>query len=120
MRLSKNNLILIWMIPVILGIVIMYNFWYAISALETRGMTTHLIFNQVAIIGIAVFLGLVLYWSIVIYYIHLMQENEIKIQDNFTELAGSGTSHLSNAKRLIGKVLEDLKTNEDKLKTNKQ
>ena len=120
MRLSKNNLIVIWIIPVILGLIVMFNFWNAISALETRGMTTHMIFNQVAIIGIAVFLGLVLYWSIVIYYIHLMQENEIKIQDNFTELAGSGTSHLSNAKRLIGKVLENLKTNEDKLKTNKE
>jgi hypothetical protein len=78
-----------------------------------------MIFFQVAIIGIAVFLGLVLYWSIVIYYIHLMQENEVKIQDNFVELAGSGTSHLSNAKRLIVKVLEGIKLNEDKLKTNR-
>jgi hypothetical protein len=118
MRLSKNNLILIWIIPVILGLIVIFNFWNALSSLDARGLTTHLIFYQVAIIGIAVFLGLVLYWSIVIYYIHLMQENEIKIQDNFTELAGSGTSHLSNARRLIGKVLENLKTNEDKMKTN--
>lgn len=118
MRLSKNNLILIWIIPVILGLIVMLNFWNAISILDTRGMTTHLIFYQVAIIGIAVFIGLVLYWSIVIYYIHLLQDNEDKIYDNFTELAGSGTSHLSNAKRLIGKVLDNLKTNEDKLRQN--
>ncbi len=109
MRLSKNNLVIIWIAPVILGLVIGYNFWTAIQALLPLGMTTYLIYNQLVVIGVAVFLGGAVYWSILIYYIHLIQENEVLIQDNFTQLAGSGTAHLENAKKLIARVLEDIK-----------
>ncbi len=109
MRLSKNNLVIIWIAPVILGLVIGYNFWTAIQALLPGGMTTYLIYNQLVVIGAAVFLGGAVYWSILIYYIHLLQENEVLIQDNFTQLAGSGTAHLENAKKLIARVLEDIK-----------
>ncbi|HEY9245645.1 MAG TPA: hypothetical protein VIO11_02250 [Candidatus Methanoperedens sp.] len=118
MRLSKNNLLIIWIIPIILGLIIILNFWTAINELRPRGMTTSLIFNQLAIIGAGVFMGMAVYWSILMYYIYLLQENEVAIQNNFAKLAGSGTSHLENAKKLITKVLEGIKINEDKLKNS--
>ncbi len=116
MRLSKSNLLLIWIVPIIFGVIIMYNFWTAITALYPLGKTTYMIYNQLVAIGAAVFLGVSVYWSILMYYIYLLQENEIVIQNNFTRLAGSGTSHLESAKKLIHDVLDDIKTSEDKLK----
>lgn len=114
MRLSKNNLLVIGIMPIILGFVIGFNFFKAIEILKLGRMTTFLVYDQLVVIGAAVFLGAFLYWGILVYYIYLMQENEVSIQDNFTQLAGSGTSHLENAKKLIGKVLEDIKTAEMK------
>jgi len=49
------------------------------------------------------------YWGILVYYIYMIQENELIIQDNFNQLAGSGTRHLENAKNLIGQVLDDIR-----------
>lgn len=112
MRISKNNLLIIAIVPIILGMVIMYNGWIAVQTLFPLGMTTYLIYNQLVVIGAAVFLGGSAYWAILVYYIHLMQENEVAIQDNFTQLAGSGTAHLENAKGLIAKVLDDIKITE--------
>ena len=112
MRLSKNNLLIIGIVPIILGLVIGYNFFKAIEMLKPGGMTTYLIYDQLVVIGAAIFLGAVVYWGILVYYIHLIQENEVSIQDNFTQLAGSGTTHLENAKKLMGKVLDDIKTAE--------
>ncbi len=120
MRLTKNNLLIIWIVPIILGLLIIYNFWIAIGNLYPRGMTTYLIFNQLVIIGAAVFFGMSLYWSILIYYVYLLQENEVLVQSNFTTLATSGTQHLENAKKLIGQVLKDIKASEDKLKPHQQ
>ncbi|VVB90461.1 Uncharacterised protein [uncultured archaeon] len=117
MRLTKNNLLLIWIVPIILGLVIIYNFWIAVTKLYPLGMTTYLIFNQLVIIGAALFLGISVYWSILVYYVYLLQENEVLVQDNFSQLATSGTKHLENAKTLINKVLVDIKASEDKLKT---
>ncbi|MCZ7383053.1 MAG: hypothetical protein O8C64_15965 [Candidatus Methanoperedens sp.] len=112
MRLSKNNLLIIGIVPIILALIIMYNFWIAIEKLYPLGMTTYLVFNQMVVIGAAVFLGGSVYWAILVYYIYLMQENEVFIQDNFTQLAGSGTAHLQNAKGLISQVLDDIKSTE--------
>lgn len=112
MRLSKNNLVIIGITPIIIGLIIMYNFWIAIEKLYPLGMTTYMVFDQMVIIGAAVFLGGSIYWGILVYYIHLMQENEVDIQDDFTRLAGSGTAHLQNAKGLISQVLEDIKSTE--------
>ncbi|MFZ3060592.1 MAG: hypothetical protein WA102_12760 [Candidatus Methanoperedens sp.] len=112
MRLSKNNLVIIGIVPIIIGLIIMYNFWIAIEKLYPLGMTTYMVFNQMVVIGAAVFLGGSVYWGILVYYIYLMQENEVFIQDNFTQLAGSGTAHLQNAKALIAKVLADIKVTE--------
>ncbi|MCZ7356583.1 MAG: hypothetical protein O8C66_04980 [Candidatus Methanoperedens sp.] len=120
MRLSKNNLLIIWIVPIILGLGIMYSFWIAIMKLYPLGMTTYLIFNQLILIGAAVFLGIGVYWSVLIYYVYLLQENEVLVQNNFTQLASSGTQHLENAKKLINQVLKDIKTGEDKLKPHQQ
>ena len=120
MRLTKNNLLIIWIVPIILGLLIIYNFWIAIGKLYPLGMTTYLIFNQLIIIGAAVFFGISIYWSILIYYVYLLQENEVLVQSNFTTLATSGTQHLENAKKLIGQVLKDIKSSEDKLKPHQQ
>lgn len=112
MRLSKNNLIIIAVVPIIFGLIIIYNFWISVTKLYPLGMTTYLVFDQIVVIGAAVFLGSSVYWGILIYYIYMIQENEVLIQDNFTQLAGSGTLHLENAKKLINKVLEDIKATE--------
>ncbi len=116
MRLNKNSLLLIWIVPIIFGVIIMYNFWIAITALYPLGKTTYMIYNQLVAMGAAIFLGVSVYWSILIYYIYLLQENEVVIQNNFTKLAGSGTSHLESAKKLIHDVLDDIKAGEDRLK----
>ncbi len=116
MRLSKNNLTIIGILPIILGLVIMYNFWTAIQTLAIQappiGNSVRLIYAPLVIIGAAIFLGASVYWCILVYYIYMIQENEVFIQDNFTQLAGSGTAHLQNAKALIGKVLDEIKVTE--------
>ena len=112
MRLSKTNLIIIGIVPVVFGLVIMYNFWSAINALYPLGMTTYMVYNQIVAIGAAVFVGAAVYWGVLVYYIYLLQENEVLIQGNFNKLAGSGTQHLENAKKLINQVLQDIKTSE--------
>ncbi len=116
MRLSKNSLLIIGIVPVVIGLMIIYNFWTAITALYPKGMTTYYIFDQLKIIGAAIFLGASVYWCIIIYYTYLLQENEVLIQNHFAQLTGSGTSHLENAKKLINKLLQDVKASEDRLK----
>lgn len=110
MRLSKNNLLLLGILPIALCLIIFYNFVSAINILRPGGMTTAMIYYQLIGIASAMFLGAVVYWGILVYYIYLIQQNEIILQDNFTLLAGSGTAHLQNAKKLISKVLEDIKS----------
>ena len=110
MRLNKNKLLIFGIIPIILGLVIFYNFITAIDILRPGGRTTYMIYYQLIGISTAMLLGFIIYWTIVVYYIYLIQENEVFIQDSFTQLAGSGTAHLKNAKNLISKVLEDIKS----------
>lgn len=110
MRLSKNNLLLLGILPIVLSLIIFYNFVAAINILRPGGMTTAMIYYQLIGIASAMFLGAVVYWGILVYYIYLIQQNEIILQDNFTQLAGSGTAHLQNAKKLISKVLDDIKS----------
>ncbi len=115
MRLSKTNIFLIGIVPIIFGIVILLNYFVSIDKLLPLGLTVSKVHDQLIVIGIAGFLGSSIYWSILVYYIYMMQENELLIQNNFSQLAGSGTKHLENAKNLIGQVLDDIKTS-DKLK----
>ncbi len=112
MRLSKTNILLIGIVPIIFGIVILINFFASIDNLEPLGKTVTKVHDQLVVIGIAGFLGISIYWSILVYYIYNIQENEMLIQDNFNQLAGSGTRHLENARNLIGQVLDDIKTSE--------
>jgi hypothetical protein len=112
MRLSKTNILLIGIVPIIFGLIIVYNYFVSIEILLTRGMTVSKVYDQLVVIGAAGFLGLSIYWSILVYYIYNIQENELLIQDNFNQLAGSGTKHLENARNLIGQVLDDIKTSE--------
>ncbi len=115
MRLSKINILLIGIVPIIFGLIIVFNYFVSIDKLLPLGLTVSKVHDQLVVIGIAGFLGLSIYWSILVYYIYNIQENELLIQDNFNELAGSGTKHLENAKNLIEQVLDDIKTS-DKLK----
>jgi hypothetical protein len=112
MRLSKTNIIMIGIVPIIFGLIITYNYFVSLDKLFPLGLTVYRVHDQLVVIGIAGFLGLSVYWSILVYYIYMIQENELLIQDNFNQLAGSGTRHLKNAKILIGQVLDDIKTNE--------
>lgn len=112
MRLSKNNLLIIGIVPIIFGLIIYYNFLAAIDILRPGGMTTAMVYYQLLGISTAMLVGAIVYWGILVYYIYLIQENEVFIQDNFTQLAGSGTAHLQNAKKLISQVLEDIKSTE--------
>jgi len=112
MRLSKINLLIIGIVPIIFGLVIIYNFWISIQNLYPQGYTTYLVYDQLIAIGAAVFLGASIYWCILVYYIYMLQENEVLIQKNFDQLAGSGTKHLENAKTVINQLLEDIKTSE--------
>ncbi len=112
MRLSKINILLIGIVPIIFGMIIVYFYFDSINVLFPRGLTVAKVHDQLVVIGIAGFLGLCIYWSILIYYIFMIQENEIIIRDNFSQLAGSGTKHLENARNLIGQVLDDIKTSE--------
>lgn len=115
MRLSKTNILLIGIVPIIFGLIIVYNYFVSIDKLLPLGLTVFKVHDQLVVMGIAGFLGLSIYWSILVYYIYNIQENELLIQDNFNELAGSGTKHLENARNLIEQVLDDIKTS-DKLK----
>ena len=110
MRLSKNNLLIIGIIPIFVGLIIFYNFITAINILRPLGMTTAVVYYQLLGISTALFLGAIIYWGILVYYIYLIQENEVFLQDNFTQLAGSGTAHLQTAKKLISQVLQDIKS----------
>jgi hypothetical protein len=110
MRLTKNNLLIIGIIPIILGLIIFYNFISAIGLLRPGGMTTAMIYYQLLAISGAMFIGASIYWGILVYYVYQLQENEVFIQENFAQLAGSGTAHLQNAKTLISKVLDELRS----------
>ncbi len=112
MRLSKTNIFLIGIVPIIFGLIIVNNYFISIDKLYPLGMTVSKVHDQLVVIGIAGFLGLSIYWSILVYYIYMIQENELLIQDNFNQLAGSGTRHLENAHKLIGQVLDDIRTSE--------
>lgn len=109
MRLSKINLLLLAFVPIVFGFIILYSFGIALGKLFPLGMTTFLIYDQMVIIGVALFLGASAYWVTLVYHIYLMQENEVSIQRNLAMLAEKGTSHLESAKNLINRVLEDIK-----------
>ena len=112
MRLSKFNVFLIGIVPIFFGLIIIYNYFASLDILLPNGLTVARVHSQLVVIGIAGFIGLSVYWGILVYYIYMIQENEMLVQDNFNQLAGSGTRHLENAQKLIEQVLEDIRTSE--------
>ena len=114
MKLSKRSLILATIVPLIFGIIIIYNFISAINELSALKQGTHLIYNQLLYIGIFSFLALAMYWCVIIYLIYLLQENLHVLDSNLDKAADIGARHLSESKNLLSQVINILKKYESK------
>lgn len=116
MRLSKQSLILATIIPLIFGLIIVWNFMDAINTLVTavpHGSTAR-IYDQLVYIGIFSFLTLAVYWSVMVYLIYLLQENLLTLDSNLDKAADIGAKHLSESKNLLNQVISILKRYETK------
>jgi len=109
MRLSKQSLILATIVPLIFGIVILSNFISAINVLDPLGQSTHLIYNQLVVIGVFAFLALAVYWCVMMYLIYLLQENLLILDANLDKAADIGAKHLTESKNLLNQVIAILK-----------
>ena len=109
MRLSKQSLILAIIVPLIFGLIIIWNFMSAINTLAPLGQSTSLIYNQLVYIGIFSFLTLGVYWCVMVYLIHLLQENLATLDANLDKAADIGAKHLSESKNLLNQVISILK-----------
>ncbi len=56
MRLSKTNILLIGIVPIIFGLIIVYNYFVSIDKLFPLGLTVYRVHDQLVVIGIAGFL----------------------------------------------------------------
>ncbi len=111
MRLSKQSLILATIIPLLFGVIILWNFMSAINKLRTEVPqgSTAMIYDQLVAIGIFAFLALALYWSVMVYLIHLLQENLLILDENLEKAADIGAKHLSESKNLLNQIISILK-----------
>ncbi len=109
MRLSKQNLIIATLVPLIFGLLILYNFIAAINILQPLGQSTSMIYDQLLWIGITGFLALAVYWCIMMYLIYLLQENLQILDANLDKAADIGAKHLSESKNLLNQVISILK-----------
>ena len=109
MKLSKQSLILATIVPLIFGLVILLKFKEAIDILDPLGGSTHLIYDQLIIIGIFAFLALSVYWCVMMYLIYLLQENLMVLDSNLDKAADIGAKHLSESKSLLNQVINILK-----------
>jgi len=109
MRLSKQSLILAIIVPLVFGLIIIWNFMSAINKLAPLGQSTALIYNQLVLIGIFSFLALAVYWCVMVYLIHLLQENLAILDANLDKAADIGAKHLSESKNLLNQVISILK-----------
>ncbi len=109
MKLSKQSLILATIVPLVFGVIILYNFMGAINILQPLGQSTALIYGQLVIIGIFSFLALAVYWCIMMYLIYLLQENLLVLDANLDKAADIGAKHLSDSKNLLNQVISILK-----------
>jgi hypothetical protein len=109
MRLSKQSLILATIVPMIFGIVILWNFMDAIGILQPLGQSTSLIYSQLVVIGIFSFLALAVYWCVMMYLIYLLQENLMILDANLDKAADIGAKHLTESKNLLNQVIAILK-----------
>jgi len=111
MRLSKQSLIMAIIVPLIFGLIIVWNFMSAINTLVEAvplGSTAK-IYDQLVYIGIFSFLGLAVYWCVMVYLIHLLQENLATLDANLDKAADIGAKHLSESKNLLNQVISILK-----------
>jgi uncharacterized membrane protein len=109
MRLSKQSLILATIVPMIFGVVILWNFMDAIGILQPLGQSTSLIYSQLVVIGIFSFLALAVYWCVMMYLIYLLQENLQILDANLDKAADIGAKHLTESKNLLNQVIAILK-----------
>ncbi len=109
MKLSKQSLILATIVPLIFGVIILYNFQTAINTLQPLGQSTSLIYDQLVVIGIFSFLALAVYWCVMMYLIYLLQENLSMLDSNLDKAADIGAKHLSESKNLLNQVINILK-----------
>lgn len=109
MRLSKQSLILAVIIPLIFGLIILWNFKSAIDTLKPLGQSTSLIYSELVVIGVFSFLALAVYWCVMVYLIHLLQENLTILDENLEKAADIGAKHLSESKNLLNQVISILK-----------
>ena len=109
MRLSKQSLVLATIVPLIFGIIILWNFKSAIDILAPLGQSTAKIYDQLIYIGIFAFLALAVYWSVMVYLIYLLQENLLTLDSNLDKAADIGAKHLSESKNLLNQVINILK-----------
>lgn len=114
MKLSKQSLILATIVPLIFGIIILYNFISAINTLEPLGQSTHMVYTQLLYIGIFSFLALAVYWCVMMYLIYLLQENLFLLDANLDKAADIGAKHLSESKNLLNQVISILKRYESR------
>src|SRR5450759_2849788 len=109
MRLSKQSLILAIIVPLIFGLIIIWNFMSAINTFKPLGQSTALIYDQLFFIGIFSFLALAVYWCVMVYLIYLLQENLAILDANLDKAADIGAKHLSESKNLLNQVINILK-----------
>ncbi len=111
MKLSKQSLIVATIVPLIFGVIILYNFQTAINIL-TQAVpdgSTAKIYDQLVTIGIFSFLALAVYWCVMMYLIYLLQENLMVLDSNLDKAADIGAKHLSESKNLLTQVINILK-----------
>ncbi len=109
MKLSKQSLILATIVPLVFGVIILYNFMGAINILQPLGQSTALIYDQLIYIGMFSFLALAVYWCVMMYLIYLLQENLLVLDENLDKAADIGAKHLSDSKNLLNQVISILK-----------
>ncbi|HEY9204469.1 MAG TPA: hypothetical protein VIO58_01000 [Candidatus Methanoperedens sp.] len=114
MKLSKQSLVIATIVPLLFGIIILYNFISAIDTLQPLGQSTSMIYNQLWFIGIFAFLGLAVYWCVMMYLIYLLQENLFVLDKNLDKAADIGARHLSESKNLLNQVIGILKRYESR------
>ena len=109
MKLSKQSLTIATIVPLIFGVIILYNFLKAINILQPLGQSTALIYNQLVVMGILVFIALSVYWCVMMYLIYLLQENLFQLDTNLEKAADIGSKHLTESKNLLNQVINILK-----------
>ena len=109
MKLSKQSLIIATTLPLVFGVLILYNFISAINILRPVAPSTSMIYNQLYVIGVFLILAFAVYWCIMMYLIYLLQENLLVLDKSLDKAADVGAKHLSESKNLLNQVISILK-----------